>query len=195
MEPANRMRSLAVVPSGRTADSLADLTDDELMLLTRGGTQQAFDTLVRRHQLRALRVALRFLGEPTAAKDAAQSAFLELYRARQAYQPCGKFTAYLCRIVLNQCRMSKRGAHHRWREQVDPADLCTQELLTREHNRDLQRALDCLSEKLRAVVILRYGEDLNLAEIAESLELPLGTVKRRLFDAMAMMRESMESTP
>lgn len=194
MEPANRSRTLTLISAHVREDALSDRTDDELMLLTRGGMRAAFDVLVRRHQVRALRLAARYVGDRAAAKDIAQSALLEIYRSRDRYQPHGKFTGYLCRVVLNQCRMFVRSA--RVREQaapnVDSSNMPMQELLAHEHHRDLERALSSLSEKLRAVVILRHGEDLNLLEIAEVLELPIGTVKRRLFDAMAQLRKTME---
>jgi RNA polymerase sigma-70 factor (ECF subfamily) len=62
----------------------------------------------------------------------------------------------------------------------------------RERFRDVQVALGGLSEKLRAVVLLRYSADLGYDEIADTLEIPVGTVKRRLFDAMTKLREAVE---
>ena len=65
-------------------------------------------------------------------------------------------------------------------------------LLAQERRRDLERALSSLTDKLRVVVLLRYWGDLDYEEIAEILAVPLGTVKRRLFDAMAKLRELVE---
>ena len=172
-------------------------TDDELMELARAGTHPAFQLLVRRHQARVLRVAARYLRDRTLANDVAQSTFLELYRSRDHYRACGKFVAYLCRITVNQCRMSAREAKSRAAAQADLVhrDRSTAAWVPRECQRDLESALAQLSEKLRIVVILRYGGDLDLTEIADALELPLGTVKRRLFDAMAKLRELLEEHP
>ena len=172
----------------------AALHDDELMVLARNGQRNAFEVLVTRHQQRALRVAARYLGDPAAARDVAQNTFLELYHCLARYQPRGKLTAYLYRIVINQCHMAARS--RRRTLSLDPAYAeratgANAALLCLER-RDLEVALTKLSSKLRIIVILRYSEDLDLAEIAELLTLPLGTVKRRLFDAMAKLRQLLE---
>jgi RNA polymerase sigma-70 factor, ECF subfamily len=177
---------------------LAELDDDALMLLVRGGRGSAFDELVRRHQRRLLGVAARYVQSAGLARDIAQSAFLELYRAAPVYQARGAFTSFLYRILLNQCRMARRSARAEERryaavalELTDAADPQTSEaaILARERERDLQRAIDTLSEKLRVVVVLRYSGGLSYQEIAQIVGSPLGTVKRRLFDALAKLRQ------
>lgn len=173
--------------------------DDELMLLTQGGSRTAFDALVRRHQGRVLRLAARYLGDVSLAKDVVQSAFLELFRSRDRYQARGQFISYLCRIVLNQCRMVRRSSRVHLRllsdDRAAVCELDSESSLSRDHGRDLQRALSRLSEKLRIVVILRYVTDLDLAEIARVIGIPVGSVKRRLFDAMAKLREMLQEEP
>jgi RNA polymerase sigma-70 factor (ECF subfamily) len=179
---------------------LSARSDDDLMLIARGGKDTAFDTLVRRYQKRVLAVAGRLLGQRAAlAPDAAQNTFLAIYRARSSYQPRGKFAAYLYRVLLNQCRMTHRNAHveESALQGVDralpevgaPADAA---VLARERRREVELALGRLSPKLREVVVLRYSGELAYDEIAESLGVPLGTVKRRLFDAMDRLRQSLE---
>lgn len=170
------------------------------MLIARGGLDAAFDTLVRRHQKRVLTVAGRLLGQRVAlAPDAAQNTFLAIYRARSSYQPRGRFTAYLYRVLLNQCRMTHRSAHveESARQAADcafPQSEASADaiVLARERQREVEHALGRLSPKLREVVVLRYAGELAYDEIAESLGLPLGTVKRRLFDAMDKLRQSLE---
>jgi RNA polymerase sigma-70 factor (ECF subfamily) len=176
--------------------------DDELMLLARGGLEAAFDTLVRRHQARALRVAARFLGRGALAPDAVQNAFLEIYRGLTTYRPLGRFPAYLYRVLVNQCRIAQRSGRVEMRaldrllmEESDVAVHAEEQILAREQRRELDRALARLSERLRAVVLLRYSAGLSLDEIADSLEIPLGTVKRRLFDALAKLEAAMEEKP
>jgi RNA polymerase sigma-70 factor (ECF subfamily) len=171
---------------------LDDRSDDELMLMSRGGMQSAFDLLVRRHQAWVLHVAVRYLGDAALAKDVAQNTFLELYRNLERYERRDKFRAFLCRIVLNQGRMTARAARSsvRLRAPLTQAlEMNPQSLLAREFSRDLQLALERLGDKHRTVVILRYCEDLDLPEISEIVGIPVGTVKSRLFDAMAKLRE------
>lgn len=174
---------------------LDDQTDDALMLLTCEGQQAAFHVLVRRHQSRILRIAARCLSDRSLTTDVAQNTFLELYRNRQRYEPRGRFTAYLCRIALNQCRMSGRAARSATRgplHELPVEELTADVILQRERRRDLDAALGKLSEKLRTVVVLQYTGDLSQSEIADALHIPIGTVKRRLFDAMAKLRELLE---
>lgn len=167
------------------------------MLLARGGLESAFATLIQRHQARTLRLAVRYLGRESLAADVAQDTFVEIFRALPQYQAHGRFSSYLYRVLLNRCHMTWRSARAEQRaliavgedasDDVDEADL-----LLRERRRDLTVALGNLSEKLRSVVLLRYSAGLSLDEIADTLEIPTGTVKRRLFDAMTKLRDSLE---
>lgn len=167
----------------------AELTDDALVDEARQGSMPAFERLVRRHQARALRVAARYSSDASLAQDIAQSAFLELHRSLCRYEARGQFSAYLCRIVINQCRMEGRRRRRplAWLLAGEPRTMASP-----DEAPDLQHALAQLSDKLREVVVLRYSGDLDLAEIAQALDLPLGTVKRRLFDAMAKLRQTLE---
>jgi RNA polymerase sigma-70 factor, ECF subfamily len=192
----------AAAPGGAEPEHAPPLEarqDDELMLLARGGLGAAFDALVRRHQARALRVAARFLGRGALAPDAVQNTFLEVYRGLTNYRPLGRFPAYLYRVLVNQCRIAQRSARVEMRaldrlltEGNDMDGPAEEQILAREQRRELDRAIARLSEKLRAVVLLRYSAGLSLDEIADSLEIPLGTVKRRLFDALAKLEVAME---
>jgi RNA polymerase sigma-70 factor (ECF subfamily) len=97
--------------------------------------------------------------------------------------------------LLNQCRIARRSA----RIELKALDalgalppLVPAEILLREQRREVEVALGTLSKKLREVVLLRFGADLTYEEIAEALAIPLGTVKRRLFVAMAKLREELD---
>jgi RNA polymerase sigma-70 factor (ECF subfamily) len=187
---------------------LAGRSDDELMLLARGGVADAFDTLIRRYQDQVLRLAARHLGRVGAAGDVAQNAFLAVYRAVPRYQARGRFAAYLFQTVLNECRMARRW--HRVRGGAAPwaqggvapsedqipstASSAEEQVLERERERDVAVALTCLSDKLRDVVSLRYGAGLGHVEIAETLQIPVGTAKRRLFDAMEKLRRQLRDS-
>jgi RNA polymerase sigma-70 factor (ECF subfamily) len=183
-----------VVPLFPVSAPLESRADDELMLLARGGHRQAYDVLVRRHQLASLRLASRYLGDVNAARDACQNAFLEVYRGLPRYQPKSRFVFFLRRVVLNQCRMLGRGARLREREltSIPPPGLASSPddaLLAAERRRDVDCALGQLSDKLREVVVLRYTSGHSLEEVATILDLPLGTVKSRLFAAMDKLKD------
>jgi RNA polymerase sigma-70 factor (ECF subfamily) len=167
-------------------------SDDDLMLLARAGRREAFDVLVLRHQRGALAVAAKYLGDAASAKDACQGAFVEVYRGLERYQPRGRFVFFLRRVVLNQCRMGARRLRIAERLPPGPDEATAQPddaLLKDEQRRMVERGLMQLSGKLREVVALRYAGGHSLDEVAEILELPVGTVKSRLFSAMAQLKD------
>ena len=178
---------------------LAARSDDDLILLARGGVDLAFDTLVRRYQAAVLRVAARYVGTPALAPDVAQNAFLEIYRALPRYQPLGRFNAYLYRVVLNQCRMAYRSARIEAQALGRIADEAAQGTGAEVEGSlgssgDVDRAVAGLSEKLRSAIMLRYIAELDYAEIAETLDIPVGTAKRRVFDALKVLHDRMVSS-
>jgi RNA polymerase sigma-70 factor (ECF subfamily) len=187
-------------PPSPPATPLAERGDDALMLLARDGITGAFDALVRRHQSRALRIARRYTGSAAAAKDIAQNTFVEIYRSLPRYRASGRFPGYLHRVLLRQCSLARRTeARH-----LDPvhraacairleelAQLSDDRLLERERRARIEHAVAGLGDKLRAVVALRYAGELSYQEIAEVLELPLGTVKSRLFAAVEELRRAL----
>lgn len=169
--------------------------DDALMALARSGDRQAFEALVARHQASVLRIASKYLGDVAAARDACQGAFLEIYRDRAAYRPQGKFPHFLRRVVLNQCHQVARRARRTDALPVEIPANPTQpdeSILAEERRRLVEAELGSLSDKLRAVVVLRYAGDHSLEEVAAILELPLGTVKSRLFAAMQALSHAFE---
>jgi RNA polymerase sigma-70 factor (ECF subfamily) len=188
--------SLVAAPSTLEPTGLSTRNDDELMLLARGGLERAFGVLIERHQARTLRLAVRYLGRESLAADVTQDTFVEIFRALPQYQARGKFSAYLYRALLNRCHMTFRALRTEQQALRIAAEGLVesdeQELLLHERRRDLHAALGELSDKLRSVVLLRISAELSYEEIAETLEIPTGTVKRRLFDAIAKLRERLE---
>jgi RNA polymerase sigma-70 factor (ECF subfamily) len=175
--------------------ALADSSDDDLMLMARGGMEGAFDALIRRHQALVLRLASRYVGNSALAADLAQNTFVKIYRDLPRYQAHGKFTAYLYGVLLNQCRTSWRSTKMELRALdvlTAGSTLLPAEVLLREQRRDVEAALGTLSRKLREVVLLRFGADLTYQEIGEILAIPVGTAKRRMFVALAKLRDKLE---
>lgn len=174
--------------------AMSERDDDALMVLARDH-RQAFDVLITRHQHTLLRIASKYLGSVAAARDACQAAFYEVYRDRSRYQARGRFGHYLRRVVLNHCHMTAR---RRKLSDALPAEVTVSPaqpdelILAEERRRLVEASLQTLSERLREVVVLRYAGEHKLEEIADILELPVGTVKRRLFDAMQKLAVTME---
>jgi RNA polymerase sigma-70 factor, ECF subfamily len=188
-----------VVPLRPAAPGLSGRSDDELILLARAGRREAFDNLVTRHQQAALMLARRYLGDAARARDAAQNAFIELFRSLHVYRPRGRFPFFLSCLVLTQCRHFERAgrawakAQKRLETQPPVArpDVPDEVLLAREREWELQLALQHLSRRLREVVLLRYAGGHSLEEVSDILRIPVGTVKSRLFAAFRKLRASM----
>lgn len=193
------MGALLELPRPDDRKAREERDDDELMLLARAGVRSAFDTLVRRHQGRVIETAKKQLGSVDMAKDAAQNAFVELYRYVPKYDPQGKLKPLLYRILLNQCRMAHRSRRRFFdarqrlaHEPEPPPELPDADLIARERRRQVERALLVLSPKLREVVVLRYTGELSHEEIARALDIPIGTVKSRLFEGVRKLRRPLE---
>jgi RNA polymerase sigma-70 factor (ECF subfamily) len=190
--------------SGKGAESpgersIEDREDDELMLMARGGVEEAFDTLVKRHQAVAHRVASRILGQNILADDAVQNTFLAIYSHIQDYEPRGRFRQFLFQILINQCRLVMRsaGRDKKLRERLSAipqikSSTPDDDILEREISREIDRALSRLGYKLRIVLVLRFAAELSYSEIGQVLKIPIGTVKSRLNTGIVKLRKIMK---
>jgi RNA polymerase sigma-70 factor (ECF subfamily) len=179
-------RRLVVVPPPATGER----DDDTLMLAARAGERDAFDALVRRHQRRVVGYAQKFFNHPALAHDIAQDVFVDVLRALPHYRPEGHFTAFLYRVTLNRCRMAARA--RRYEESLQRAvSVPAEDTPDRERERAVQAAMMQLTEKQREVLLLRFFAELSLQEIGRALGIRLGTVKSRLFGAVAALRKVM----
>src|SRR5690606_11420328 len=99
-----------------------------------------------------------------------------------------KFSSYLYRLVLNQCRMAHRASARRAERMRELALVAPEQvqgqsadsILARERRREVESALGVLSDRLREVIVLRFASELSLQEISDVLDIPVGTVKSRL---------------
>ena len=154
------------------------------------GDSEAFAAVYDRYKNLVYRTAYLMLGDAGEAEDALQEVFLKVYRAIATYDPRkGAFTTWLYRITANHCVSAGR-AQGPDPLPIEAAGGETQDELTLDGD-TLGTALDRLSVRLRAVVVLRYYAGLSYAEIGEALDLPLGTVKSRLNAALAALRRDL----
>jgi RNA polymerase sigma-70 factor (ECF subfamily) len=173
--------------------------DDESQLIraAQAGSEEAFDALVVRYHLLVLWTAQALLADSTSAEDVAQEAWISAWRALNRFDQTRPFRPWLLRIVTNCCRMQARSAAHDVaRESADGALPGEDDLLTHVIRREEIAALDAVITSLppiqRQVIQLRYLAELDLAEIAIVMELPLGTVKSRLHRALIAIRQQMK---
>jgi RNA polymerase sigma-70 factor (ECF subfamily) len=158
---------------------------------------RAFARLVERWQKPIQRLCARMLGDAHRAEDLTQEAFARVFARRKDYQPVGRFSTFLWRIALNLCYDELRKINRRGESPLDSgsdeyaehdfaADGATPDLqvVADERAEGVRRALLALPEPYRVVVVLRHYEGLKFREIGEVLDIPEGTVKSRMVEAL-----------
>ena len=177
--------------------SLSEL--DESELIERAGVgrdQQAFAELVRRHEGKVRGLLLRLAANPVVADDLGQETFLRAYRGLEHFEGRARFSTWVYRIAYNvflnhKTRTKQYGAlpEGMLERRAAPVDERTPERHDLRH--DLELAMAALPERYRAVITLYYLRELSYPEIAECLDLPLGTVKTHLHRAKRLLREEL----
>lgn len=188
---SNSSADFVAETAGSSLDAIHD-DDDTLALAATAGCVAAFTSLVKRHQNRIYKMVHKYVEDPVLAFDVTQDTFITLHRDLDRYEARGRFRAYLSRIAINKVRMALRS---RWltRSLIPVPERHhsgTESKFDAAH--DLSKAVLKLSPKLRAVIVLYYWRQMTHAEVAEVLQVPIGTVRRRLFDALRKMRLYLE---
>jgi RNA polymerase sigma factor (sigma-70 family) len=179
------------------ADRQSDRADDELVQSCLNGDRQSFRLLYRRHQQR-VRQILYQLCDPQTLDDLVQDVFLRAWKGLPKFQQNSQFSTWLYRIAWNVAADRRQTlAQDRSRLQTIAQSISTQHDdpdIMQLHYQDLVRqGLDSLSEDHRSVLVLHDLEELPQKEVAEILEIPIGTVKSRLFHARSGMRKFLEA--
>ena len=179
-------------------------SDEELVEACQDGESSAFDLLVARWEDKIRGAAYRILGSEDEARDAAQEAFLKAYRALPGFKREAQFSSWLYRIAVNLCRDRLRRRKGKTLVSLEALEEIGPVLASREPGaQDLVEQLDVrravrqaiaeLSEEQREVVILKEYQGLTFLEIAQALELPVSTVKTRLYRGLGQLRLRLES--
>ncbi len=187
------------------------LDDDALVTLVRNGDMQAFGVLVGRYQDRVFNLVYRMCSRRAEAEELAQDAFVKALERIDQFKGNSRFYTWLFRIAANLTishqRRYKRVRFHSIdgaSEDDAPAENLTAEIAQRRapdpataaevaETRDMvTEALAAMEEPFRIVLVLRDMQDMDYAEIAQVLDVPVGTVKSRLFRARGLLRERLE---
>ena len=173
---------------------------NEILLISRarGGDKEAFGALVEQYRDNVYRLAYRMCGNAYDADEAAQEAFVAAWRALPNFRGDAKFSTWLYRLTTNAAiDVMRREKRHQtvgdgeMIEVADDADSPQETVERTEQQEAVQKALATLSEEYREVLLLRYMEELDYAEIAEVLQLPSGTVKSRINRAKAALKTAL----
>src|SRR5438309_8862854 len=179
----------------------ATLTDEQLMLELAHGRHEALGSLYSRHSRLVFYLALQSLERP-AAEELVQEVFLTIWRGASAFDPeQGSFRPWLLRLahwrILNELR--RRHRRPQVQRNVDEEDELFQHVLDqepgpeerafqKEHRRIVDSALEALPPKQREAVALAFLEDMTHEQVAEALDVPLGTAKTRIRSGLHRLR-------
>jgi RNA polymerase sigma-70 factor (ECF subfamily) len=181
-------------------------TDAQLVKRAQAGDHRSLGALLRRHERRLFNVALGLLGNREDALDATQDAYVSVVRALPSFRGEAAATTWMTRIVINAARDQLRKQRRRPAQPfsqmgsgegstassdgLESRELSpTRRIEQEETAARLRRAVASLDDTFREVLVLRDFDEMEYADIAATLALPLGTVKSRLFRARLMLRD------
>ena len=168
--------------------------DENLVRLTLLGDESAYEELVSRHQRAVMGTAYKVTKNRFSAEDASQDAFVSAWINLSELRDGSKFGSWVCSFAKNCARTLER--HYRAAipdisldtlDGFEPAE--EDELFAEDEYEDVRKAVDLLGEKIRKTVCLHYFEGKSVAEIAEILSVPVGTVKWRLSEGRKQLRK------
>ncbi len=187
--------------SNKRRPKSGDAPDTVLLAQAREGQQAAFKQLVERYESLVAATAIGILGKGDDAEDVGQETFIKFHRSLGKFRGDAKIGTYLTRIAINlsldALRRRKRNKLRFWsyeEKEVLPDELVVQgekEIDARERKELVQRAIQSLDPKHRAVVVMRMINGYSTKETAELLGIPLGTVLSRLSRAQEKLKQQL----
>lgn len=187
--------------------ALNTLTDQEVVLLARGGQERAYRELVRRYERPIFSLLYRMVRDRELAEDLSQETFVKALKAIESYRPEYKFSSWLFKIANNAAidhlrrreldTLSLEGSPHAVTPDAmeatalqigDRAENALDIVEAKELGGEIERAIAQLRPEYRACILLRHVDGRAYEEIAEMLDLPLGTVKTYIHRARNELR-------
>ena len=183
-------------------DDTQSLADEEIMLLVQDGNPRAFEVLYDRHGGASFSLAYRMVGDRVAAEDVSQEAFLSIWRSRARYQPDrGSVRTWVLGIVhhraidalrRNLVHEKRRSSAEGIEERHEAPERTDAEVARREEARNVRAAINELPEEQSRVIELGYFGGFSHSQIAEMLDMPIGTVKGRMRLGLDKLRKGLQ---
>lgn len=185
-----------------------NFTDEQLVEMAVSQDPDAFGEIVRRWERKIFALCFGMLGREDDARDAAQEAFIAAYRNLKNFRGEARVSSWLHRIAVNQCLTTKRRYKSRAEDFLDDEDGSEERVFVAapqyspsrtaekaERLTIVRQAVVTLPTELRQVIVMKEFEEMTFQEISETLELPLSTVKSRLYTALKQLKLKLERTP
>jgi RNA polymerase sigma-70 factor (ECF subfamily) len=186
----------------------ANLTDEQLVEIAVRENPDAFGEIVKRWERKIFALCFGMLSREEDARDAAQETFISAYKNLSNFRGEAKVSSWLHRIAVNQCLTKQRRSKVRAESSLEDESLVNESrfaapssvspLRNFEQDERLQlvrQAVSSLPAELRQVIVMKEFEELTFQQISETLDLPLSTVKSRVYTALKQLRMKLERTP
>lgn len=187
-------------------DKQLNITDEHLFARFIEGDENAFNELVERYYRQIYRFLVRFTGQEHLAEDLIQEVFVKLYKAATTFDSSKRFRPWIYQIAANTARDNLRSAGRNGKrvsflntgeeaettlDQLVPGVAASPDeaIIERETSEKVKETLMQMQDQLREILILAYYNQLPYKDIADSLGIPLGTVKSRLHKAVSTFGE------
>jgi RNA polymerase sigma-70 factor (ECF subfamily) len=183
--------------------------EQELVNGLRTGNEQAYETLLHRYQQPVYNLVYRLLNDPSDANDVVQEVFLKVFRSIGAFRGQSSLKTWVYRIAVNEAHNHRRWFCRHRKQEIglerdeddrgyqdtlsDPGKSPFQVAVDQEAHHILEQAMQDLNPTFRAAVVLRDIEDLSYEEIADILQIHLGTVKSRIMRGREALRQALMS--
>lgn len=179
-------------------------TERQVILRAKRGDAEAFEELYNAFKLELYRSALLIMRHPADAEDAVSEAFIKTFRSIDRFDTKYPMRPWIHRILRNECNnifKKRRSGVVRmdnfssdWKDTVvdKKAKDSTQIIIESEEDMRVVKLLDSLSDPHREVIVFHYFNDLDLTQISKILDIPIGTVKSRLYHARKHLAKAIE---
>ncbi len=186
---------------------VTDLTDEQIVELAVNENPEAFGEIVTRWERKIFALCFGMLNREDEAKDAAQETFIAAYKNLSKFRGDAKVSSWLHRIAVNQCLTKKRREKTRSENFLDESDSAEQKFFAAPKNKmpsnlaeqterlqAIRQAVNSLPEDLKQVIVMKEFEDMTFQEISDATDMPLSTVKSRLYTALKQLRMKLEKS-
>lgn len=182
--------------------------DKTLIESALAGSQDAYRELMERHRTAIYHIVFKFVREKEATNDLVQETFMKAFASLETYRSEYKFSTWLYRIAANSAidflrkqkiktlSLDAASNSSEGRSEIDVADYSyhpEKDLEERERRVSIQEAIDSLPEKYRTVILYRHKDDRSYEEISAALNIPIGTVKARIFRARELLKKKLKA--
>lgn len=181
------------------------LTDEQLVELAVSENPDAFGEIVKRWERKIFALCYGMLNREDEARDAVQETFISAYRNLTNFRGEAKVSSWLHRIAVNQCLTKKRRTKTRSETFLDDEENAEERFFVAPTDKSpsrqteqterltyVRQAVNALPTELKQVIVMKEFEEMTFQEISETLDLPLSTVKSRVYTALKQLRMKLE---